>query len=548
MANTNCNPHQIPTGDISAFTRNHYFYGKLLTVSDFQLEQDYFINKLRLNNQLLEGVGIIDGLEITNPSFTSDLNKVTFSLSKGHAIDADGNIILVKTDTSITIDNNAIDKANFYICIEYDECEQNSVPIASDDSQCEEEGCCYNRVRETYKVTIQDSASECDYGIACTDEVKVDRKSIVLAVVKKNVIHAETTQYRCTIKSNQMLQGILCNHIDADNPHNVVTSINELKSDVILSKSDAITIAKNGQSITVGETHSANKANPHKVTARQLKALTKLTSKDNSVTITNTPTEPTTLDLKVKSTNNENIAILEKYLRERALKCTVTSFKMVAERFDDKVKKVALDIVENAKKAVDREIFNDIEKFTSFIDKELIEFYEKFIASLNKLNEFNIQISNMEMLEKVVKNLSNSENITEKATLMDEICFYVLQLEPIDYSKQCDSSLECLGGALNNIKNKYEKFPNITSSVACFSKFIHHNQELGVCNDTSKFKHFIKNMKYIYFVHLLSQLSSLEDYKLNCDLMLQISDLDEDEFIFNTLERLQKICTILETI
>ena len=221
MANNNCNPINKPTGSITSFTRNHYFYGKLLTVSDFQLEQDYFIDKIRLTNQLLQGKGIIDGLEITDLDFTSDTSKVTFTLSKGHAIDADGNIILVKTNTSITIDNNATDKANFYICIEYNECQQDSVPIASDDSQCEDEECCYNRVRETYKVTIQNSASPCVYGTTCESESEVDTKSIVLAVVKTNSIDDSTKDYRCTIKSNQMLQGILCNHLDTVNPHQI---------------------------------------------------------------------------------------------------------------------------------------------------------------------------------------------------------------------------------------------------------------------------------------------------------------------------------------
>ena len=43
------------------FERNKYFYGKLMTVSDFELEQEYFNGKRYLLNRLIHGKGLLFG-------------------------------------------------------------------------------------------------------------------------------------------------------------------------------------------------------------------------------------------------------------------------------------------------------------------------------------------------------------------------------------------------------------------------------------------------------------------------------------------------------
>lgn len=48
------------------FTRLKYFYGQMLGQHDFQTEQDYFREKLRLHNRCLHGYGTVCGLEV-NP-------------------------------------------------------------------------------------------------------------------------------------------------------------------------------------------------------------------------------------------------------------------------------------------------------------------------------------------------------------------------------------------------------------------------------------------------------------------------------------------------
>src|ERR1700674_5291702 len=46
------------------FTRLTYFYGQVLSAQDFQKEQDYFREKLKLHNRCLHGYGVVCGLKI----------------------------------------------------------------------------------------------------------------------------------------------------------------------------------------------------------------------------------------------------------------------------------------------------------------------------------------------------------------------------------------------------------------------------------------------------------------------------------------------------
>src|SRR5687767_4724570 len=46
------------------FKRLNYFYGQLLGVADFQTEQNFFREKLKLHNRCLHGYGVICGLKV----------------------------------------------------------------------------------------------------------------------------------------------------------------------------------------------------------------------------------------------------------------------------------------------------------------------------------------------------------------------------------------------------------------------------------------------------------------------------------------------------
>ena len=71
------------------FERNRYFYGKLLTVRDFEVEQRYHCTKRSLLNRLIHGAGVVCGLGVT----ASD--ESTLMIESGMALDYQGREILV---------------------------------------------------------------------------------------------------------------------------------------------------------------------------------------------------------------------------------------------------------------------------------------------------------------------------------------------------------------------------------------------------------------------------------------------------------------------
>jgi len=76
--------------DMCSPVRNRYFYGKMLDVFHFELEQNYFNNKRYLLNRLVSGYGVICGLNVT---LGADLQSVV--VSPGVAIDKCGREIIV---------------------------------------------------------------------------------------------------------------------------------------------------------------------------------------------------------------------------------------------------------------------------------------------------------------------------------------------------------------------------------------------------------------------------------------------------------------------
>ena len=61
--------------------RNRYFYGKLLTVRDFEAEQNYMGAKRRLLNRVVSGAGVVCGLGVARSDDT------TLLINSGMALD-----------------------------------------------------------------------------------------------------------------------------------------------------------------------------------------------------------------------------------------------------------------------------------------------------------------------------------------------------------------------------------------------------------------------------------------------------------------------------
>ena len=66
---TTTKTHHASCAPVPDFTRLKYFYGQMLSAQDFQKEQDYFREKLKLHNRCLHGYGVVCGLRVTPEPF-----------------------------------------------------------------------------------------------------------------------------------------------------------------------------------------------------------------------------------------------------------------------------------------------------------------------------------------------------------------------------------------------------------------------------------------------------------------------------------------------
>lgn len=137
------------------FERNHYFYGKLLTVRDFEDEQRYMNDKRRINNVLTKGAGVISGLS------TVMIDEKTISLETGMALDYMGREIIVPE--SVTKKLNVLDGfkeiknyETVYLCLEYAEKKKDKVHSITEAVSSKEVD--YNRIEESYHLFLTDTA------------------------------------------------------------------------------------------------------------------------------------------------------------------------------------------------------------------------------------------------------------------------------------------------------------------------------------------------------------------------------------------------------
>lgn len=139
------------------FERNRYFYGKLLTVRDFESEQKYFNDKRRLLNRLLYGSGVLSGMQVVA------VDDKTISVEMGVAIDYIGRELVIPTPVTLKLSmiegftNNEY-KKNVYLCIAYDEKGKEPVHSVGNSAIRNDEVSEYNRVLESYRLFITEEA------------------------------------------------------------------------------------------------------------------------------------------------------------------------------------------------------------------------------------------------------------------------------------------------------------------------------------------------------------------------------------------------------
>lgn len=135
------------------FERNRYFYGKLMTVRDFEIEQRYFNDKRRLFNRLLIGPGILGGLNVIL------VDDKTILVEPGVAIDHYGRELVVETPyisrLSIIEGFDDLDEyGEVYLNLHYSEALKEAVHNVSASTQSGGQAAEYNRVFEQFSLSM----------------------------------------------------------------------------------------------------------------------------------------------------------------------------------------------------------------------------------------------------------------------------------------------------------------------------------------------------------------------------------------------------------
>jgi len=141
-------------------TRNRYFYGKLLDVYHFELEQHYFNRKRWLLNRLSLGTGILCGLPVT---LSNDATRIL--VGPGAAIDSLGREVIVPSPSAPLDPRQPTDAGGnpvgdpvsgagtVTLCLAYHQCETEQVPVLVGDCDTER-GCAASTICERYRLQI----------------------------------------------------------------------------------------------------------------------------------------------------------------------------------------------------------------------------------------------------------------------------------------------------------------------------------------------------------------------------------------------------------
>lgn len=187
------------------FERNHYYYGKLMTVRDFSLEQRYFNEKRWLMNRVVNGSGVVYGLDVE----PKENDPETVIVTPGLAIDCYGREIWVNEEQEIQILASGTNQHN-QICLQFKEIKTESTslpPVVGE----QEEKWEFNRIRESFEIFSK---------LGSPDDA--EEPSLILAEVSKTPFTIDYAKRKIVHTNPGLLD--LINSVHADLPR--VTGIN----------------------------------------------------------------------------------------------------------------------------------------------------------------------------------------------------------------------------------------------------------------------------------------------------------------------------------
>ena len=266
--------------ELKSFERNKYFYGKLMTVRDFETEQRYFNEKRHLLNRLIHGIGIVCGLAVLEPEIVDE--KLRIKLSPGVALDCCGREIVVENGGTFDISGSLSPGVN-YLYLKYRECLKESVPARSNPSVCEEV-CCYSRIKEDFELEVSKTGPPAATTFAWK-EVWQNRKHDIEEVANKlgTPDPEGSLKAKLIVTAAEYLKTVGCP--SCDDPKVLLAVINIVGTTVEVDEDETLALRSivysNPMLYELLQSHLTDLDNPHQVTAEQTKALMSINNVGN---------------------------------------------------------------------------------------------------------------------------------------------------------------------------------------------------------------------------------------------------------------------------
>ncbi|NJD54989.1 MAG: hypothetical protein FIA94_01135 [Nitrospirae bacterium] len=131
----------------TALERLNYYHGQLLSASELQAEQDYFLARLRRHNRYLHGWGVVSGLAVSMASSSEIV------VEPGFAIDCLGNEIHVCKQSRLKVPSAPELQ---FVVVEYSETRISPVPVFLSAEDPAGEALAFTRILEGFRIDIVD--------------------------------------------------------------------------------------------------------------------------------------------------------------------------------------------------------------------------------------------------------------------------------------------------------------------------------------------------------------------------------------------------------
>jgi len=282
MEERNCIEASVEeTCALKSFERNKYFYGKLMTVRDFETEQRYFNEKRHLLNRLIHGIGLVCGLQVSEPEMVD--GKLRIKLSPGVALDCCGHEIVVENGGTFDLGGSQSEGLN-YVYLKYKECVKEPVPSLANPSVCEEV-CCYSRIKEDFEVEVSKAGPPAATAFNW-QEVWQNRQHNIQEVADKLEIPEpkDWIEAKLLVTLAEYLETVGCP--SCDDPKVLLAVINMAGTNVEVDEEETLALRSivysNPMLHELLKSHLTDLDNPHRVTAEQAKALMSINNVGNA--------------------------------------------------------------------------------------------------------------------------------------------------------------------------------------------------------------------------------------------------------------------------